>query len=519
MICHTLIGQNLQLKLQTNRFSSTLQISMNIRSILVLLSALVTLVQMSHQTEAVELDYSESLLTMIRSTISGCTISIYLNQLSQEAENNLINLASYHETANVPPTSFFLNDFQTGRPFHYPEGNLLNKGKYLWFGRSKNASWQYFQKHSLCYSQIYFLDSEYDLNLTIFKYFVITELHKLSPKYVFLWDNGIPPDTNWKYYFNQQEFYGSLMDYRFYIGRIWGNGSLQVYLICIPCSSYAYNNPNFVYLLPTPTPTSIHETWIQLHRNLNKFVINFHCRPITLIEHCERQNLFDEIAQFLNASIVRIHGVKSDTAGFITDNFSFSSTNIGAFFTAPRWPNFHIVGLSISHDDHFMITVSAKSHLLQSGLNSLLSCFESHVLVIITICVLLLTFILFNFDSKLNKSFSLVCFYIFSPMVDRWHTVKTSAFAFRFIFLWSLFCYSLTCIYSGEMASSLSVLEAPAQPNTLMELGTNMVNLHPTLVDNRYVSHLGFELQHRIQLLANSSFVPKYISDIFKFNP
>lgn len=471
------------------------------------------------RSELVDSEFSNSLLTLLDSALSGCSIHVMLNQRSAKSEANLANIVSYFEQSKTAISTFYLGSF--GHSYHnnYIEGDF---GKLFKGGNRVRPIWL-FTLHSLCFSQIYFIDSENDIRTTILYYFVQAELAKLKPKYILLWDNAGPYNTNWTFYFNQQEFYGSLTDYRFHIGKETHLSLYEVKLICILCSSYEYSNPELKELISiqNPTKSQINKVWKMAHSNYYGLYIAFSCQSIGNNE-CERRDLFITVGQIFNASLYRVNGIQLNMDGFISDFLPFNPGNTYQFHTQAVWPGFYAIGSTITQKEYCMVTVIRKSDLLKSDLNSLLSVFDHDILVATVVIVMIIFLLLYNTRSNIKKNYSSFCLYVVGPMTDHWETIQDNTFTVRVVLLWSILCYSVTCLYSGEMASSLSVLLPPSHNASFGDLGENIVSFTTTLVNSYPSSMFGFELDTRIKIAEDNStnaYVPNYILKISETNP
>lgn len=476
------------------------------------------------QLSSSEFGYSEGLLTLFESTLSECSIRIFLNKWSIEAGNELTKIVSYYdEVLKFKFPSFYINYFRQNRQYNFLEYKG-SYGKVVILEKNVLPLWS-FQKYSLCSSQIYFVDSEQDTKTIVLNYFVEMEVLKISPQYLIFWDARKTFGTPWTKYFRVAEFYGSFIDSGLLISINTDTNLLGVDLICILCGSSEYKNADLSLVVPIPKPTStnIHAIWKAKHGNYYTVPIQVVCQMFVggEMSECVRQDLFSTIGQQLNANVVLAYEEKYNGYGFISDKYPLYSVNIAKFFVRSRWPNLYLTGSSASESEHWMITVVPKSLLVQSGLSSLRSCFSPDCLVTLLIFVAWLILFLPQFDENLRKQLDLLCLYVFSPMTDHWMTIRSNILTCRILFLWSILCYSMTCLYGGEFASSMSVMEAPVYPRSLSQLGTNIVNLDATFYNNKRISYLAFELEKRIEIGSDSdnSFVPGYIQDILTLNP
>lgn len=59
---------------------------------------------------------------------------------------------------------------------------------------------------------------------------------------------------------------------------------------------------------------------------------------------------------------------------------------------------------------------------------------------------------------------------ILAPLIDHLHEATTSSLNHGLLNLWAFFCFSLTILYGGEAVSSLTILNSPEYPKTLIDM-------------------------------------------------
>lgn len=442
--------------------------------------------------------YSPKLQGLLVSALAECSIGVYLDATDLVSVTEFETLVSFYAINGFEHHAFYIEDIAKNRtliPLPDPE-RMNGTGYWTYVSTDNPASVELrpnwiLAKHMRCYSQLYFFHTTETLK-NILALFVRWVMVKKNPNFIVLWDTKFNSETDFSVYFQRPEFQGSLTDYRFYISREIEDGEYTAYIICLYCNSF---------ITPFNTTVITDSFLLKMHRELyqkaNETVIAYNCFENS--RWCKRKDLLVTVAQGLNTTYNML-----DTTDFsgnklipavITDAYPLNPTNVELLFLSILWPSFHISPSTPINDPLVMMTVFSKPDLEHNGLKSLFISLPADTWIGFTVALVVVLFVL----GTLQKEKGCVWLSVFAPMIDHWMNATANPFSCRVIVLWSFLCWSLTLLYGGEIATSLTALNSPYYPLTLDEVASNVITLDGL---RRFEVWFSYTADH-IKLLAN----------------
>lgn len=423
----------------------------------------------AHQPETP--NFSEAVDALLNVGLNGCVIHMFRRKFDTKSEDHLVYIVKPNQKHPNTRLSFYTTDFQTHLVSKVTDGP---NGAYF-TERHSRKPWFTYTKFSLCYAQLYFIDYIGAL-YGLLAYFVQMVQIKLDPRFVILWDNTDAWSHDWLYFYNRPEFIGSFKDYRLYVGKLTKESEYYVGLICIPCAAHREENigVNYQREIPNPTPKTIHETWHNAHLDHRGLEIAIVCDSDFRFDGCNKAYMYSWLTSTFNVTWRRTTQFMFNRYGVISDNTRLDSRNADVVLQA-AWPKLYFTASMIGQRDQLMTTVISKWLLYAGGLTSLVSCFGENVLLCLAILLLILLYLYTVLPC--GESVSLFILRLYAPLVDRCVSVPENHVIQKLLFPWAVLCMSLTALYGGEMASSLSVLKPPFYPVSVQNLSSNIVSL------------------------------------------
>lgn len=409
---------------------------------------------------------SENVAYFFGRTLSRCTIHIVFDTSSNHGES-LIGL----------PDTSLVSQVLSG-PFLFSNYDKQNITKTIW--------WE--ERHSFCYTYLYFGDFTANYVDSIITQHLFMYNAYPSPDFIVFWDISEVYRERLQFA-RRREFYTYFDDYRLLIRFNSNSSSFEISLLCTHCDSagiqFYENYLNGIL----PTASNIYLLWKELHGNwLGKAIlVCWKCPFLEQSLNPLKPFVHDVLKDYLNASIwyefypgyfyqqykngPYHHGLiayehegfwaYSDAETLLSDLPMFSATHTGYF----------------QEKQFYMLTVIKKLLLARVGWAVVFLPLETFVWSVIAAFVILIFLIL----RKLEKStafIDVIC--LFAPLTDQWFVTKMFPWVERILVLWSVLCFSLTVLYGGELASSMSTLTVPWYPATIWDLEKSQSNLMST---------------------------------------
>lgn len=408
-------------------------------------------------------NFSPSLFTLFENTLDGCSARTILQAESLEQEKIFVMLIEVLQSRTH--MTFFV---QTYTKKTDPLLICDTRGCSIHFSALLGIDW-HFKRHSLCHAHLYLVESLDNLKASIMYHFIELDLLRENPLFVILWDLGVSKES-YIDGFVRQEFYGSYMDYRLFITMDPYTHLFSVYLVCQFCH-WVLPGSNFERLIthiPNPTMENIHNAWHHIYRDKMLDI------PITCV-YCyyrPKDGRTKESLTSLIESRLNVTMVYSDHLIFYTLGLYFEAplapSQIDLYFLRQSHPSFVALTFSWHQEDFDVLTVVRKSLLEQKGWISIFTPLHTSVWVTLAFSIIGL-FCLLRYTVR-GKAHVHIFLSVMGPLTDNWlDNFKLRQLKY-IIGLWGVFCFSLSILYGGELASSLSTFSSPVVPTTLGEL-------------------------------------------------
>lgn len=413
--------------------------------------------------------FSSALKLFVTTTMKRCNIRLIIHQRSENTLLVINTLNGYFEDQSQLDAAFYVQTYTNNRKRIFQKDvrgyQSDNYTKPIWK----------LTKHTTCYTHLYFLSSRRDLKKSVLFHFVDFDLRKDSPDYIVFWQvNGFPIDYE---IFDQHEFYGTHMDYRLWVSFSYLQNEIQISLLCANCwvsDEYFYRFSSSSISLQT----QIHAKWKLFHSNHHR-LISFSCHncPEELSMTKYRKQRFWEIIQTILNSTVDFSSDFEKHFGLLAfaDPLEF---NLPLVYGASS-PSLMYSSSFIQSINFRIFTVVRKSVMSHIGWSAIIIPIPNSLWTTILVGVLTLVVILQNLQGRYFRLAGYITgiLSLYSPLTDHWEHSYSSSISKRIVFFWSIFCFSLTVIYGGELASYISFLKPPIYPTTIEDLGSTQAAL------------------------------------------
>lgn len=343
----------------------------------------------------------------------------------------------------------------------------------------------YTEKFISCQSHVYLIASKQALEQTVYYNFQVANARRENPRYIVLWNCYRMAESEWKLTFKDGRFYTNFMDIRLYVGQV--HGKYTIGTVCMICASQniaeIYNGTAAVVkYLETWTSVDngyMQDQWIKTNKNHYLHEMPMHCTLRHSCRHSIRMqytrsivtSMLHQIGRFANVTFKSYDTNKYDGYGLlhlasVVDGRKVK--NINRNFS-PRLLRLGY-GIKFKHFSYF--TLMHTKLLRKNDWLVVFVPFVSGIWYEIAGAFTIIVYILYR--AMIRCSLSECILRAFAPLIDQHFQCNGSNWSHQIILLWSCLCMSLTVIYGGDLAASLTLDLPPSYPKDLfMYTGKN----------------------------------------------
>lgn len=359
--------------------------------------------------------------------------------------------------------------------FNYSHAYILDGRNYSF---PRHTFIRYSQKYVSCQSHVYMTTTQKARQHTVYYNFQSANARRESPKYIILWNCCGVAETNWKITFSNHRFFGSFMDIRLYVSPTQGKFTIGV--ICMICASmhlaeFYTGTPRIVRYFKHDSIVDheyVEKQWLVVNKNHYGHSIPIYC---TLSYSClyRRRSRYKGHVQITLVTQIRRNlnltlGIQEEHVFYIHGLISLGTILQAGdiyFIYARLSPRLFPLAYGMRVEKFSYFTLIHKKLLRQNDWLVVFVPFVFGIWYAIAGAFSITVFILYRIVTRSNLSESFLR--AFAPLMDQYFAAGGSDWGHRILFMWACLCMSLTVIYGGELASSLTLQLPPAYPQDL----------------------------------------------------
>lgn len=440
--------------------------------------------------------------------ILACTIRFILEPAQLQAQTSIAKISTASRNTHVRYPTYTVETYNQSflssvAIFEIRDGNISS----YTLRSSQHPFWIYSNLQRRCWVHLYFIESQEELDIAIDYNFVDFDLRREEPRYIIFWN--IATDSNsifWSKAFLSQNFYSHFQDTRLVIQK--ENGAEHLSMVCIICS--LLGSPVLHSLPEQPSEGTIRSMWRELHRNLHQMTL-----PCVYCDYYKesldtRNDLIGILTHLHNISITTDHDDGIPPLGIITAFYYLDPTGISQTVYMNRSPSLFVASAAFMPVPYQLMTVAPMDILSSRGLFNALVPFQLNVWTTIIVWIFGICYFFRKVSGRnhVRLTVSSTILMVVAPMTDH-----TCTFPFLnsktklVLLLHAVVCYSLTVLYGGEIASSMSVLLTPFYPVSIKQLITTANQPWSVTTDypnGNLRSYLGAELLHMSTIVQDN---------------
>lgn len=443
---------------------------------------------------------SNNIPNVFYDTISSCTIRI----ISPAQIETNSHIAALNSPANVPRFKYPTYTVTAYNQKRLSPISFLN-GLIPYFETTTNEhdAWRYSSMYKRCWSHMYLVDSNENIDIAVNVHFLQYDKYREEPKFIIFWDlaSESKPIT-WSKSFNNPNSFSRFHDTRLVFKQMTHGAPTIAHLVCVICSFIG--QPIFHLLPISVTEVTLEIIWRKVHQNLHGRTLSCRYCDVQTEVSDKRSQITDILTQLHNVSFNQEQKIIGPLGG-LTTYWWYDHNGIKLSSYLRRSPSLFIPSAGFVPAYYEMMTVTPLHFLTTRGLSNALEPFQFVVWLAI-IAWLSVTYVLVRNVNKQNMqrlSMSLTILMVVAPLTDRaYSSIHLRRCIKAVLLLHALVSFSVTVLYGGGIASSMSVLSAPPYPTNIKQLIMTKHQLFSITTDYSMLwigmstSYLGNELQH-----------------------
>lgn len=459
---------------------------------------LITVLTLLLASPAYPFQLGENLKVLLQGALNGCSIRTILRPNVSSHEETLVDLilisAYYYK-------SYLVEFYVTNPP------TLLNStslGKVTALSEYKRPNWL-LKRHTACYAHLYFIQFKIDIQNAIGFHFVDFDLRLSNPNYVLIWNLGAS-ENDFREAFAEQEFHTTFMDYRIFITKVSLESMFEAGLICMVCLGHNQER-DIEFAVNFRTKETVHSAWKDLHRDhFRREIFCLECQSPNNKYTAWKDSIQEFIAFNFNGTLETSSRRRYEIRAMMMYNIYLSPFTTDYYFLIRNYPSFVLSPAFWLSNEYKLMTIVHKSLFVSSGWWSFFEPFHKSLRITLALCLIgvyVLIIKITNHGNSRKHSWSLLA--LFGPLTDQWSLAPTHGNLKYIFFLWGITCYSITVLYGGELATSLSVLLPPPYPKHINELGVynaQHLSVSPVAKNDRARSSFAEALEEKLGMIG-----------------